>query len=67
MQIRKTDSEADFSRATLSTLKCNEISRRLSAPAAEGAFAGKRWFYERAKGQYRNEVARKEPIRTSAI
>ena len=34
-----------------------KISRRLTAPPKEGVLQGSRWFYERARGQYRDEQA----------
>lgn len=34
-----------------------KISRRLSAPQKEGAFAASKWFYERARGQYKNKFS----------
>lgn len=50
-------SEADFFSNHPFHIEMQQISRRLTAPAAAGALAGKRWFYERARGQYRNEQA----------
>ena len=34
-----------------------KISRRLSAPQRPGAFSASKWFYERARGQYKDKVA----------
>lgn len=39
------------------------ISRRLWAPAPEGALVQTRWFYERARGQYANAAAWLTPAR----
>jgi len=36
--------------------KVEELSRRLHAPAVDGAQFGKFWYYERANGQYRQET-----------
>jgi len=36
-----------------------EFSRRIIAPVVEGSFVGSRWFYERARGQYNDERARR--------
>lgn len=33
-------------------VRMEEISRRIYAPAREGAFTQSRWFYERARGQF---------------
>lgn len=56
-------SEADFFSNHPFHVEMQKISRRLNAPAAAGALAGTRWFYERARGQYRNEQA----LRGSAL
>jgi hypothetical protein len=39
-------------------LEMEKISRRLLAPPAPGSMATSKWFYERARGQYRNELNR---------
>jgi len=54
-------SEADFFSNHPFHVEMQQISRRLNAPAAAGALAGTRWFYERARGQYRNEQALRGP------
>ncbi|MHB8794815.1 MAG: AIPR family protein [Candidatus Nanopelagicales bacterium] len=36
------------------------FSRRLHAPSADGQFRQSKWFYERARGQYRDERARRQ-------
>lgn len=50
-------SEADFFSNHPFHIEMQKISRRLNAPAIAGALAGTKWFYERARGQYRNEQA----------
>ena len=50
-------SEADFFASHPFHLEMEKISRRLTAPPKEGALQGSRWFYERARGQYRDEQA----------
>jgi len=52
-------SEADFFSNHQFHVEMQKISRRLLAPVMEGRLAGTKWFYERARGQYRNETARK--------
>ena len=42
-------------------IEMQQISRRLAAPMAEGALAPTRWYFERARGQYRNETTRSTP------
>lgn len=39
-------------------VRMEEISRRIFAPAKEGAFTQSRWFYERARGQYADRRSR---------
>ena len=48
-------SEADFFASHPFHLDMERISRRLTTPPKEGALHGTRWFYERARGQYRDE------------
>ncbi len=50
-------SEADFFASHPFHLEMEKISRRLTAPPKEGVLQGSRWFYERARGQYRDEQA----------
>ena len=52
-------SEADFFSNHQFHVVMQQISRRLSAPAKAGSIATTKWFYERARGQYRNEMVRK--------
>ena len=50
-------SEADFFASHPFHLEMEKISRRLTAPPKDGALNGSRWFYERARGQYKDEQA----------
>lgn len=48
-------SDADFFSNHPFHVRMEDFSRRIYAPAAEGSFIQSRWYYERARGQYRNE------------
>ena len=50
-------SEADFFASHAFHLEMEKISRRLNAPPKDGALNGSRWFYERARGQYKDAQA----------
>lgn len=50
-------SEADFFASHPVHLVLEQISRRQTAPAKPGALSGSKWFYERARGQYRDRLA----------
>ena len=50
-------SEADFFASHPFHLEMEKISRRLTAPPKDGALHGSRWFYERARGQYKDAQA----------
>ncbi|GJD51055.1 hypothetical protein OPKNFCMD_3806 [Methylobacterium crusticola] len=50
-------SEADFFSGHPVHLVLQRISRQLSAPAKPGSLSGSKWFYERARGQYRDKLA----------
>jgi hypothetical protein len=50
-------SEADFASSDGFHLAMEKISRRLSAPPKPGALTGSKWFYERARGQYKDAQA----------
>jgi hypothetical protein len=52
-------SEADFFSNHQFHVEMQKISRRLAAPRKTGSLATTKWFYERARGQYRNETSRK--------
>lgn len=54
-------SEADFFSSHPFHVEMQQISRRLAAPVAAGALSATRWFYERARGQYRNEGTLRSP------
>jgi hypothetical protein len=51
-------SDADFFSNHQYHVRLEEFSRRLWAPAKDGAQHHTHWFYERARGQYLNEQAR---------
>ena len=50
-------SDADFFSNHAFHIRMEEFSRRLSAPAIMGNQYGTKWYYERARGQYRQEQA----------
>lgn len=50
--------EADFSANDEFQVTMQELSRRIWAPATPTAPQSTHWFYERARGQYADEVAR---------
>ena len=50
-------SEADFFASHPFHLEMEKISRKLTAPPKDGELHGSRWFYERARGQYKDEQA----------
>jgi hypothetical protein len=50
-------SEADFFSSHPIHLVLERISRDMSAPPKPGALSGSKWFYERARGQYRDRLA----------
>ncbi len=52
-------SEADFFSNHQFHIEMQKISRRLAGPRRTGSLATTKWFYERARGQYRNETSRK--------
>lgn len=49
--------EADFFSSHPFHVAMEQISRRVSAPPRPGALTGSKWFYERARGQYRDASA----------
>lgn len=53
-------SEADFFAVHPFHKRIEELSRRTLAPAVNGQFIQPKWFYERARGQYKNELAFKK-------
>lgn len=42
-------------------IRMEELSRRLFAPAVGGAIRGSKWFYERSRGQFKDEMAKRSP------
>ncbi|MEG3173065.1 AIPR family protein [Sphingomonas sp. ZB1N12] len=54
-------SEADFFSSHPFHVAMEQISRRLGAPPKPGALSGSKWFYERARGQYRDAIAYATP------
>lgn len=50
-------SEADFFSSHPFHLQMERYSRMLAAPPQNGAMTGSKWFYERARGQYRDGTA----------
>lgn len=52
-------SEADFFSNHQFHVEIQRISRRLAAPRKTGSLATTKWFYERTRGQYRNETSQK--------
>jgi len=51
-------SEADFSANEPFHVRLEALSRSIWAPAADGTQRQTRWFYERARGQYQDAIAR---------
>lgn len=54
-------SEADFFSGHPFHVTMEQISRRVSPPPRAGVLTGQKWFYERARGQYRDARARGTP------
>lgn len=54
-------SEADFFSSHPFHLQMERYSRILAAPPQDGAMTGHKWFYERARGQYRDGMAYSTP------
>ena len=50
-------SEADFFSGHPFHLAMERVSRSLSPPQKAGAFSASKWFYERARGQYKDKQA----------
>ena len=51
-------SDADFSANSPFHVRLEELSRRIWAPATDGSQRQTCWFYERARGQYQDALAR---------
>lgn len=61
-------SEADFSANDSFHIKLEELSRTVWAPSVDGSQHQTKWFYERARGQYADEQARRQtPARRNAF
>lgn len=52
-------SEADFFSSHPFHVHIEKLSRRIAAPPKEGALIATKWFYERARGQYKDKQAYK--------
>ncbi len=50
-------SETDFFSSHPFHVELEKISRRVSAPPKAGSLASTKWFYERARGQYKDRLA----------
>ena len=50
-------SESDFFSSHPFHLEMEKISRRLPTPQKAGSFSTSKWFYERARGQYKDQLA----------
>lgn len=55
-------SEADFSANDPFHVRVQELSRTVWAPAVDGTQRQTRWFYERARGQYSDELAKQTTV-----
>jgi len=49
--------KADFFSNHPIHIRIEEFSRRIKAPAKDGQFHQTKWFYERARGQYKDQQA----------
>lgn len=54
-------SEADFFSSHPFHVTLEQLSRRIIAPPRPGSVSGSKWFYERARGQYRGGVSGVSP------
>lgn len=48
-------------------IRMEKFSRRIYAPSREGTFQQTKWFYERARGQYASERAKRSPAQRRAF
>lgn len=55
-------SEADFFSSHPFHVVLERISRNQSGPPKAGSMSGSKWFYERARGQYRDRLAQGTPV-----
>lgn len=53
--------EADFFSTHPFHVEMEKISRRLPTPQRKGEFSSSKWFYERARGQYKDAASYKSP------
>lgn len=60
-------SAADFFSNHPFHIRMEEFSRRIYAPSKEGTFQQTKWFYERARGQYASERAKRSPAQRRAF
>ena len=60
-------SAADFFSNHPFHVRIEQISRRILAPSADGSFTQSKWFYERARGQYRGSSKEHDRSRAKAI
>src|SRR5690606_16286671 len=51
---------ADFSSNDPFHVELERLSRRMWAPAVDGSQKQTRWFYERSRGQYMDQLSRQE-------
>ncbi len=58
---------ADFSANHPFHVQLEELSRTVWAPAPDGSQKQTRWFYERARGQYADELARRNSSVSAAV
>lgn len=42
-------------------IRIEELSRRIFTPAVGGSIRGTKWFYERSRGQFKDELAKRTP------
>ena len=60
-------SAADFFSNHPFHIRMEDFSRRIYAPSKEGTFQQTKWFYERARGQYASERAKRSPAERRAF
>ena len=60
-------SAADFFSNHPFHIRMEEFSRRIYAPSKDGTFQQTKWFYERARGQYASERAKRSPAQRRAF
>lgn len=60
-------SAADFFSNHPFHIRMEDFSRRIYTPSKEGTFQQTKWFYERARGQYASERAKRSPAQRRAF